>query len=317
MGALASVIPASAAAASRPARIGVVMGVAKDAEGETRSRAFRQGLQELGWRVGDNVHIEERWAGGDLGRAQAFAQEIVAAAPDVFVATATPIAVAVRDQTGTIPIIFINLVDPIGAGIVKTLAQPGGNMTGLTNIEPAMGGKWLELLKEMAPGLTRAGFLFNPNASPYAGHRAALGLAGERLGVAIADLAVADESAIDRAVATFAGAGPGGLVVMTDLFTSGHHRQIVAAAARHKVPAMFPYRFFVASGGLMSYSADVADLYRRAASYADRILRGVKPADLPVQTPSKFEMVINLRTAANLGLQVPPAVAARADELIE
>jgi putative tryptophan/tyrosine transport system substrate-binding protein len=304
------------AQAPRP-RVTVIMGIGPGAEGEGRLRAFRAALDASGWHTDDRLILDVVWAEGDPDRVQQLTRRVLAQQPDVVVATATPIAVALRDQAVTRPVVFVNLVDPVGAGLIGSFAAPGTNFTGLTNTEPALAEKWLELLKDVAPQVSRVGFLYHPTGSPFGAFRRSLEASAPPLALTLFDLPVSDPTDVDAAVARCAGHGATGLVVMTDLFTSTHHRPIVEAATRYAVPSVYPYRFFVSAGGLLSYSADLPDLYGRAAQYVDRVLRGAKPSDLPVQTPSKYNLVINLRTASSLGLQIPAAISARADEFIE
>ncbi len=314
-GALNLFHPAFAQDARR--RIAVIMGIGQGGEGEERLRAFREALESYGWRLGAQLILDVVWAGGDPDRVERVTELAVGRRPDVIVATATPIAVALRTRSVTCPVVFVNLVDPVGAGLIKNFSSPGTNFTGLTNTEPALAEKWLELLKEMAPKVTRVGFLFHPAGSPFQAFREALEAGARSLNLTLFDLPVVKVEDIEAAVSTCDNGSPVGMVVMTDLFTSTHHRLIVDAMTKHNLPCVFPYRFFVSDGGLLSYSADTKDLYARAAGYVDRILRGADPAELPVQTPSKFELVVNLRTAARLGLQIPTEIAAHTDEFLE
>jgi putative ABC transport system substrate-binding protein len=256
------------------------------------------------------------WAAGDPARIRTLTESALEAKPDAVLATATPIAAALRARTSTVPVVFVNLVDPVGSQLIGSFAAPGANFTGLTNAEPALAGKWLELLREAAPRVWRVGLLLHPTGSPFGPFRRAIDTAAGSLGVTIFDLPVTEPAAIGPAVARCR-EEEAGLVVMTDLFTSTHHGAIAAAALAERVPGIYPYRFFVTKGGLMSYSADLLDLYARAAGYVDRVLRGANPAEMPVQTPAKYELVVNLRTAAALGVQIPATIAARADEFIE
>jgi putative tryptophan/tyrosine transport system substrate-binding protein len=304
-----------ARAQTRRQRLAVIMGLDRGDEGEARLRAFRVALEALGWRP-ENLELDVVWAGGDPAHIRLLTEEALAAKPDLVLATATPIATALRARTATVPVVFVNLVDPIGSQLIGSFAAPGTNFTGLTNTEPALAGKWLELLREAAPRVRRVGLLLHPTGSPFGPFRQALEEAAASFGVSVFDLPVEDPAGIGPAVARCRG-DETGLVVMTDLFTSTHHGAIAAAALAERVPGIYPYRFFVAKGGLMSYSANLLDLYARAAGYADRVLRGAKPAEMPVQTPTKYQLVVNLRTAAALGLPIPPTIAARADEFIE
>jgi len=301
-------------------RIGALIGGAEtDPEAQGRVAALREALEQRGWSEDRNFRIDYRWAGADPARIQALAAELVATAPEAIFTHTTPATTAVLRATQSIPIVFASVSDPIGDGIVASFARPGGNVTGFTNVEASMGGKWLEILKELAPGVTRVGFLFSPTLAPGGGSyflrpfEAAAPLFKVHP-IAIPVEGVAD---IERTLASLAGGGSGGLIVNSDVFTTRHRADIIAAAARHRVPAIYPFNYFASDGGLAAYGTDVKDLWRRAASYLDRILRGEKPADLPVQAPTKFELVINLRTAKALGLTVPLTLQASADEVIE
>jgi putative ABC transport system substrate-binding protein len=291
------------------------MGLDRGDEGEARLQAFRGALEALGWGP-QKLALDVTWAGGDPARIRLLTDTALDTKPDLVLATATPIAAALRARTATLPVVFVNLVDPVGSQLIGSFATPGTNITGLTNTEPALAGKWLELLREAAPRVKRVGLLLHPGGSPFAPFRRSLETAAGSLGVTVFDLPVSEPGEIGPAVARCRGEETG-LVVMTDLFTSTHHGAIAAAALAERVPGIYPYRFFVAKGGLMSYSADLLDLYARGAGYVDRVLRGANPAEMPVQTPTKYQLVVNLRTAAALGLQIPVTIAARADEFIE
>ncbi len=301
-------------------RIGVLMGYAEsDREGQAFVAAFREGLQKLGWTEGRNIRIETRWAAPDDAESrQRFAKELVALQPDVILANNTPTAAAMLQQTRTIPIIFASVSDPVGSGFVASFPRPGGNITGFTNIEPTMAGKWLELLKEIAPRVNRVAFLFNPATAPYAEYylnsfkTAAASFATEAIAAS-----VRDTSELESVIAAQARAPNGGLVVVTDSFMNAHRVDITSLAARYRLPAVYPYRMFTEVGGLLSYGNDQVDNYQRTATYADRILKGAKPSELAVQAPVKFELVINLKTAKALGLDVPFQLQQRADEVIE
>ena len=300
-------------------RIGVLNTLpADDAHGQERIGAFLQGLQQAGWTIGGNVRIDQRWRSvGDAEILREYAAELVALAPDVILATG---GVAVRpllQATRTVPIVFVNTPDPVGAGFVDSLARPGGHVTGFTQFEYSTSVKWLELLKQIAPGVTRAGVLRDPNQPSGIGQFGAIQGAASTFGVEMIPLGVRDTAEIERAVTTFARSSNDGLIVTTGAQTTIHRELIIALAARHKLPAVYNARFFVTGGGLISYGPDRVDPYRRAAGYVDRILKGEKPADLPVQAPTKYELVINLKTAKALGLDVPSSVLARADEVIE
>jgi putative tryptophan/tyrosine transport system substrate-binding protein len=301
-------------------RIGVLIAGAEDDEEEQlRIAAFQQGLAKLGWTDGHNMRIDYRWAGGDIDRIRALAAELVDLRPDVlFAPGSTPTLAALRQATRAIPIVFAAVADPIGSGFVASLARPGGNITGLINFEPPLASKWVELLKGMAPGLRQAAFLFNPEFAPFAGESFRYAeAAAARLKVELTAAAVHDDRDIEDALAALARLPNGGLVVNPDIFNRFHRQQIVALSARHSLPAVYPFRYYATEGGLISYGPDVTDLFQQAASYVDRILRGEKPANLPVQAPARFEMVINLRTARTIGLEVPQQMLALADAVIE
>jgi putative ABC transport system substrate-binding protein len=303
----------------RMRRIGVLMSLAEsDPEAQARVAAFRKGLQTLGWADGRNVRIDIRWAASDAALMQRFAKELIALQPDLVLSHNTPTTASLLQQTRTIPIVFVVVSDPVGSGFVASFPRPGGNLTGFTNIEPTMAGKWLELLKEIAPSVARVALLFNPATAPYAEYylgpfkAAAASLALEMIAAP-----VRDTSELESAIAAQARAPNGGLVVMTDSFLVAHRAEITSLAARYRLPAIYPFRFFVELGGLLSYGNDLFDSFRRAATYADQILKGATPNELPVQAPIKFNLVINLKTAKALGLEIPPTLLARADEVIE
>jgi ABC-type uncharacterized transport system substrate-binding protein len=302
----------------RMRRIGVLMSLAEDdPEGQPRITAFAQGMRELGWAVSRNLQIDYRWAAGDPDRLRKYAAELIALAPDVVLAAAgTPVVVALQQATAAVPIVFVGVADPIGAGLVERLARPGGNATGFTVYEYSMSGKWLELLKEIAPRVTRAAVL-RELAIAGTGQLGAIQSVAPSLGVELFPISVRDAGEIERAVMAFSRGSNGGLIVTGSPSTLVHRHQIITLAARHLLPAVYPYRYFVASGGLISYGPDVIDQFRRAASYVHRILKGEKPADLPVEAPTKYELVINLNTARALGLTVPDILLARANEVIE
>jgi putative ABC transport system substrate-binding protein len=298
-------------------RIGVLMYLAADdAEGQARLAAFAQALKQLGWSDGRNLRIDTRWANADDIRKHA--AELVALAPDVLLAaTGTATVAPLLQATRTVPIVFVSVIDPVGAGFVASLAQPGGNATGFTIYEYSMSGKWLELLKEIAPGVTRAAVLRDPAVASGIGQFGAVQIVAPSLGVEVSPVDVRDADEIERAVAAFARGLNGGLIVTGSALGISHRDLIIALAARHRLPAVYPLRYYVTGGGLISYGPDSIDQFRRAAGYVDRILKGEKPADLPVQAPTKFELVINLKTAKALGLDIPSTVLARADEVIE
>jgi ABC-type uncharacterized transport system substrate-binding protein len=299
-------------------RIGVLIQVAEgDPQARIEVAAFLRGLQELGWSEGRNLRVETRWGGGDAGRIRKYAAELVALAPEVVLALGGTVAGALQQASGTVPIVFVNVTDPVGRGYVASLAQPVGNATGFTSFEFGMGGKWLEVLKEIAPRVTRAAVLRDPAITAGIGYLAAIHALAPSIGVQVIPVDVRTTSDIERAVAAFARTPMGGLIVTADPAAIVHREAIITLAARHRLPAIYPYRFFVTSGGLISYGLDNIEQYRLAASYVDRILKGEKPADLPVQAPTKYELVINAKTAKALGIEVPPTLLARADEVIE
>jgi ABC-type uncharacterized transport system substrate-binding protein len=311
-------LTARAQQAERVRRVGVLMHLAADdPEGQPRITAFEQGLRELGWAVGRNLRIDYRWAAGDPDRLRKYAAELAALAPDVILAGGgTPLVVALQQATATVPIVFVGVADPVGAGLVGSLARPGSNATGFTVYEYSISGKWLELLKEIAPRVTRAAVI-RELAIAGTGQLGAIQSVAPSLGVELFPIGVRDAGEIERAVMAFSRGSNGGLIVTGSPSTLVHRHQIITLAARHLLPAVYPYRYFVASGGLVSYGPDVIDQFRSAASYVDRILNGEKPADLPVQAPTKYELVVNAKTAKQLGLEIPPTLLARADEVIE
>jgi putative tryptophan/tyrosine transport system substrate-binding protein len=299
-------------------RIGMLLALAED-DPEIRARlaAFRQGLEKRGWSEGRNVHIDYRFAPGSA-QVQVLAKELVALQPDVILAHSTPVTAALQQESRTIPIVFAAVTDPIGSGFVASLPRPGGNITGVMNYEYSVTGKWLAMLKEIAPSLVRAAFVANPKTATYYDYYLRAGEAlAPSLGIEPGPTFVENATDIERSIASFASAPNGGLVVLPDVTTAAHRDLIIALAARHRVPAVYYSRYFVAAGGLMSYGNDFVDVFRQAASYVDRILRGDKPADLPVQAATKFETIINLKTAKALGLTVPPGLLVAADEVIE
>jgi putative ABC transport system substrate-binding protein len=302
----------------RMRRVGVLMNLpAEDAEGQTRVAAFVAGLRESGWTDGRNVRIDTRWGAGDADRFRRYAGELVALAPDVILSSGTPSAAALQQATRNVPIVFVQAVDPVGSGFVENLARPGGNMTGFSVFEYGISGKWLELLKEISPRVTRAAILRDLALGYGSGQLGAIQSVAASLGVELSPLDVRDTGAIERALAAFARFSNGGLIVTASASALVHRELITTLAARHRLPAVYPFRYFTTSGGLISYGPDSIEPFRRAAGYVDRILKGEKPADLPVQAPTKYELVINLKTAKALGLEVPPMLLARADEVIE
>jgi putative tryptophan/tyrosine transport system substrate-binding protein len=287
--------------------VGVLLAMAPDdPEAQLRVQAFEAGLRELGWTEGRNLRLEYRWAAGDAALLRKQATELVGLAPDLILATSTPVLAALR-QENPLPIVFVQVTDPIGGGFVSNLARPGGSLTGFTSFEFTIGSKWLEALKHVAPAVTRVALIFNPDTAPFA-HMfwQPVEDAAPSFDVEPMQAPVRDVGEIERTIAAFARNAYGGLIVLPDVSTTNHRDLIIALAARHRLPAVYPYRYFAASGGLMSYGTDLTDVHRRAASYVDRILKGAVPGDLPVQAPAKFEFVINLKTANALGLTVPP-----------
>jgi putative ABC transport system substrate-binding protein len=302
----------------RMRRIGVLMSLtADDPESTARVTAFAQGLQQSGWADGRDVRIDYRWGAGDADLHRRYAAELVALSPDVILATSSPALAPLQQLTRTVPIVFVNIVDPVGAGFVESLARPGGNITGFTFFEYGMSAKWLELLKEIVPQLKRAAVLRDPAIASGAGQYAVIQAVAPSLGVELRAVGVGHAGEIERAIAAFARSSNGGLIVTGSALTAVHRDLIVTLAARHRLPAVYPFRYFAASGGMISYGPNSTDPYRRAAGYIDRILKGEKPADLPVQAPTKYELAINLKTAKALGLEIPATVLARADEVIE
>jgi putative tryptophan/tyrosine transport system substrate-binding protein len=322
LGGAAAVAWPLAARAQQPdrvRRVGVLMAsAADDSESQARIAAFLQGLQQLGWADGRNVRIDTRWATTDADDIRRHASELAALAPDVLVAaTGTVTAAPLLQATRTVPIVFVQVIDPVGAGFVVSLARPGGNATGFTIYEYGMSGKWLELLKEIAPSMARAAVLRDPAIASGIGQFAAAQAVAPSLGVELSPVDVRDAGEIERAVTAFARSPNGGLIVTASALATRHRDLIIALAARHRLPAVYSYRYMVVAGGLVSYGPDSLDQYRRAAGYVDRILKGEKPADLPVQAPTKYALVLNLKTANALGLDIPTTVLSRADEVIE
>jgi putative ABC transport system substrate-binding protein len=303
----------------RVRRIAVLMSNAQDdPEGRARAAAFRQGLRELGWTEGHNLRIEWRWAEGDLGRVRAYAAEIAELAPELVVANGTPNLAAVKQAVGSIPIVFVVVNDPVGQGFIASLARPGGNVTGFTFVEYSMFGKSLDLLGQVAPTTRRVAFLFNPDTSPYYGRfLPSFAAEARKRSVDVAPAHVRGEAEIDAALRELAARPGGGLLVPPDTYTLAHRGLILTSAVRYRIPAIHSYRQSVREGGLMSYGPETADIFRRSASYVDRVLKGANPAELPAQTPTKFELAVNLKTAAALGLPVSPTLLALADEVVE
>jgi ABC-type uncharacterized transport system substrate-binding protein len=312
-------LAARAQQGERMRRVGVLMSmVESDPRGVENITAFAQGLAEHGWIVGRNVRIEYRWGAGDLDRFRRYAAELVALSPDVVLASAGSIVGALQQASRTVPIVFVTTIDPVGGGWVESLSRPGTNATGFASSEFSMSGKRLELLKEIAPGVKRVAVIRDPSVPAGSGGLAAIQTVAPSLGVELTPVGVRDASDIERAITVFARGSNGALILVGPSSSVQRYRDLVITlAARHRLPTIYPSRFYVTAGGLISYGADPIDQYRRAAGYVDRILKGEKPADLPVQAPTKYELVINLKTAKALGIEVSPTLSARADEVIE
>ena len=318
LGAAAAAWPLAARAQQpdRVRRVGVLMGIADDPEGQARVMVFKRALHALGWTEGRNVQFIYRWSAGDVVHARQFAKELLDLRSDVILTNSTPATLAVRDITRTTPTIFVQVSDPVGAGVVQSLTRPGGNLTGFTNFDPSTAGKWLELLKLLAPSITRVAYLFNPNTAPLL-YAKAVETAAPLLSLKSIPAAVHNAVEIERALEQIAREPDSALVVLPDLFNATNRQSIIALGDRYRLPAVYPFRYFVTSGGLMSYGTELLDTYRQAASYVDRILKGERPSDLPVQQETKIELIINLKTARALGLQIPDRLIALADEVIE
>jgi putative tryptophan/tyrosine transport system substrate-binding protein len=315
---LASPLAASARQHDRPRRVAIMLAPAQhDPEGQARAKAFRQKLDELGWTEGRNLQIEYRWDAGP-DRATGYSAELVELAPEVIVANGTPALTALHKATRTIPVVFVVVVDPVGAGYVQSLARPGGNITGFSTFEPEMGTKWLELLKEITPDLTRVAGIWDPAFKGFAALWRAIESTAPRLALEFTSVPFHDRADnIETAIGAFAQQAGGGLIVLPTTLNHLYRDRIFSLAVRHRLPAIYPFRHYAIDGGLMAYGFDNNHLFTRGAVYVDRILRGQNPADLPVQAPDKFELVINLKTAKALGITVPPTLLARADEVIE
>jgi putative ABC transport system substrate-binding protein len=306
-----------AAHAQQPRRIGVPMGFAPtDAEAQGFQRAFSQRLCELGGVDGTTARFDWRWAAGDRERFRAHAAELVSLKSDVILANTTPAVAALRQATTTIPVVFVQVTDPVGQGFVSNLARPGGNVTGFDFVVFSVGGKWLELLKEAAPAVNRVAVMYNPQTAP-AGYLPSMRSAAASLAMEVTEAPVRDDSDIERIITAMSERPGGGLAVLADIFMAARRAPIIELAARHRLPAIYPRRIYAADGGLMGYGTDVVDLFKNAAGYVDRILKGAEPGELPVQRPTKCELTLNLKTARALGLDVPPTLLARADEVIE
>lgn len=300
-------------------QIGVLSAfVPDDPAGDADVVALRQGLDELGWVDGRNIHIHLRSPGGDLARVRALAKDLVDLKPDVLVSRSTPATMALRGETDVIPIVFVNIAEPVESGLAQTLARPGGNVTGFTNFESSIGGKWLQLLKEVDPRISRIGMIYNPETAPFGRlFLRSVQSAAPMLSLKVVDLPVETTSDIETELGTFAREQGGSLVAIPDTFTLEHRHLIIALAARYRLPAVYPWASATHSGGLMAYAVDSPDAMRRAAGYVDRILKGAKPAELPVQQPTQFALSVNLKAAKALGLEFPPSIVATADEVIE
>jgi putative ABC transport system substrate-binding protein len=317
-GAAAWPVAARAQQGERVRRVGVLINAqAGDPDAVARIAALEGRLQELGWHIGDSLRIDTRWAAGTLQDSRKHAAELISLAPNVIVASTTMSVAPLLEMTRTVPIVFVNATDPVGGGFVESLARPGGNATGFILMEYGTSAKWLELLKEVAPGTNRVGVLRDPTIAAGAGQFGAIQAVAPALGVELYPLSMRDVADIERSIGTFARDTNSGLIVTASVLATLQRELIIGLAARHKLPTVYFFRNFVTRGGLMAYGPDPTDPYRRAAGYVDRILRGEKPADLPVQAPTKYELVINLKTAKALGLEVPPTLLARADEVIE
>jgi putative ABC transport system substrate-binding protein len=314
----AAAIPLTGRTQERVRRIGILMNAtAEEPEAQAYVAAFQQGMQEFGWSVGRNLRIDLRWASADPDLMHRYAQELAALSPDVALAAGGPAVSALQRVDRSVPVVFAQSIDPVGAGIVASLARPGGNVTGFTHMEYGLSAKWAELLNDIAPETKRVGVLRDPANAAGIGQWAIIQTAAAARGMEVTPLAVRELPAIEPGIAAFARERHSGLVVTVNASAIRHRDVIIAAAARHRLPAVYGYRHFVAAGGLIGYGADLLGQYRRAAGYVDRVLKGEKPADLPVQAPTKYELVINLKTAKALGLNVPPSLLARADEVIE
>jgi putative tryptophan/tyrosine transport system substrate-binding protein len=307
------------AIAQRPKvmRIAVLMGIADDREGQARFGAFRRGLADLKWEEGRTVHLDVRWGAGDADKIRTYASELLNLAPDVILATNTPTARTLKQAAGSIPIVFAGLSDPIGDGIVESLARPAGNITGFTSFNAETGGKWLELLKEIAPATKQAAAIFNPATAAHALFLPTMEAVAPRMQMALARAEVSDEAGIRAAFGKLADTPGTGLVLIPDVFLAEHHKTIFGLATAARLPTVCPTSFFAREGGLAAYGSNFSDLFREAAGYVDRILKGEKPGNLPVQNPTKYELVINLKAARALGVTVPPTLLARADEVVE
>jgi putative ABC transport system substrate-binding protein len=321
LGGAAAAWPLKARAAQQTSglrRIGVLMALASDtSEAPAQRAAFEQALQQLGWVKGGDIRIDYRWGAGDINRVRRYAAELVARSPDVILSAGSTNLKALQETTRSLPIVFVAVTDPVGAGFVASLPHPGANITGFSHFDYSISAKWLELLKQIAPAVTHVAVLRNPVQASGIGQLGAISSAAASVGVELDPVDIRDVGEIERAVTSLARLGNGGLIVPSSALAAVHRELIITLAAKHRLPAVYFRRPFVTAGGLISYGPDAIDHFRRAAGYVDRILKGAKPADLPVQAPTKYELVINLKTAKALGLEVPPTLLARADEVIE
>ena len=318
VGGAAAAWPLAARAQEQVRKIGVLMNFpSSDEEGQARVTAFAQALQKLGWTEGTNARTDTRWAADDADLYRRYSEELVARTPDVILASASPSVAALLQVTRTVPIVFANVIDPVGAGFVTSMARPRGNATGFTAFEYSISGKWLELLKEITPSLTRVAVLREPSLAAGIGQFAVIQSTASSSGVDLSAIDSRDAGEIERALAAFAHEPNGGVIIAASSSAVTHRDLIISLAMRYRLPNVYPFRYYPASGGLASYGPDTISDFKRAAAYVDRILKGEKPADLPVQAPTKYELVINLKTARALGLEVPPMLLARADEVIE
>ena len=299
-------------------RIGVLMGIGEDdPEAKPRVDALRQGLQERGWKEGQNIQLEYRWTAGDLDRTQRLAREIVELKPDVIVVHSTPAVNALRQLTNTTPMVFALIADPLGSGFATSLARPGANMTGFMNVDAPMASKWLELIIEIVPKVKRVALIFNPNTSPYQSYLREFEVAAPKIGVQAVATPVVDAGELERAITALGQQPDSALFVVPDVFVQVHRQLIIRLAEQYRLPGIYPYRFFPTSGGLLSYGIDTVGIFRQTASYVDRILKGEKPADLPVQAPVSFKLIVNLKAARAIGLTIPESFLLRADEVLE
>jgi putative tryptophan/tyrosine transport system substrate-binding protein len=316
--ALSFPIGAQAQQSGRSARVGVLMGIGEsDPEAKPRAEALQSGLKSLGWTEGQNIHLDYRWAAGDLDQTRRFAQEIVALKPDIIVVHSTPAVKALRQLTTTTPMVFVLVADPIGSGFVASLAHPGGNLTGFMNVDSPMASKWMELIKEIAPTITRVALIYNPRTAPYQSYLSSFDESAPRLGAKAVPTPVLDAGELETAITLLGNQRDSAMFVVPDVFVQVHRELIIRLAEQYRLPAVYPYRFFPESGGLMSYGIDTVIVFRQAASYVDRILKGAAPADLPVQAPTNFQLVINLKAAKAIGLTIPESFLVRADQVIE